>query len=66
MYTDAGTQKPYKMVVEICLEINAEKTKYLLMPQHQIAGQHHKIKTANKSYKNVANFKYLVICVLHK
>jgi hypothetical protein len=44
---------------EVDLEVNAEKTKYTLMCRHQNAGQNHNVKIANRSFENVAQFKYL-------
>jgi hypothetical protein len=41
------------------LEINAEKTKYMIMSHHPNSGQNHNIRTANESFENVAKFKYL-------
>jgi hypothetical protein len=41
------------------LEVNTEKTKYVVMSCHQNAGQNHHFLTANKSLKNVTKFKYL-------
>jgi hypothetical protein len=32
---------------EVCLEVNTEKTKYILLSRHQSAGQNHDIKAAN-------------------
>jgi hypothetical protein len=43
---------------EVGLEVNAEKTKYMLLSHHQNAGQNHNIKIANRSFENVARFKY--------
>ena len=34
---------------EICIEINAEKTKYVVMSHEQNAGKNHNIKIGNKS-----------------
>jgi hypothetical protein len=45
---------------EVCLEVNAEKTKYILLSRHQNAGQNHDIKTANIYFENVAQLKYLI------
>jgi hypothetical protein len=42
---------------EVGLEVNAEKTKHILMSCHQNAEQNHEVKTANRSYENVAQFK---------
>jgi hypothetical protein len=39
------------------LEVNAEKTKYMLMSRHQNAGQNHNIKMANRCSENVAKFR---------
>jgi hypothetical protein len=38
---------------EIGLEVNAEKTMYMLPSRHQNAGQNHDIKIANRSFENV-------------
>jgi hypothetical protein len=44
---------------EVGLEINVEKTKYMLLSRHQNVGQNREIKIANKSFENVTRFKYL-------
>jgi hypothetical protein len=44
---------------EIGLEVNADKTEYMVMYRDQNAGQNHNIKTDNKSYDRVEHFKYL-------
>jgi hypothetical protein len=44
---------------DIGLEINAEKTKYMIMSRHLNSGQNQNIRTANESFENVARFKYL-------
>jgi hypothetical protein len=44
---------------EIGLEVNAEKTKYMIMSRDQNAGQNHKIKIDNESFERVEQFKYL-------
>jgi hypothetical protein len=43
---------------EIGLEVNAEKTKYMVMSCNQNAGQNHNIKIDNKSFERVEQFKY--------
>jgi hypothetical protein len=46
---------------EDALEVNAEKpkkTKYILVSRQQNAGQNHNINIANRSFENVAQFKY--------
>jgi hypothetical protein len=44
---------------EVCLEVNTDKTKYMLLSRHQNAGQNHDIKIANRCFENVAQFRYL-------
>jgi hypothetical protein len=39
--------------------VNPEKTKYMLMIRSQKIGQKHSIKIANRSFEDVAEFKYL-------
>jgi hypothetical protein len=40
-------------------EINAEKTKYVIMSRHPHSGQNQNIRIANESFESVAKFKYL-------
>jgi hypothetical protein len=44
---------------EIGLEINVEKTKYMLLSRHQNVGRNRDIKIANRSFGNVSQFRYL-------
>jgi sorting nexin-29 len=44
---------------ETGLEVNSEKTKYMFMSRHQTTGQSNYKRVANKSFENVAKFKYL-------
>jgi hypothetical protein len=44
---------------EICLEVNAEITKYLVMSRDQNAGQNGKIQISNKLFETVEHFTYL-------
>jgi hypothetical protein len=44
---------------DIDLEINVEKTKYVIMSLHPNSGQNQYIRTANEWFENVAKFKYL-------
>jgi hypothetical protein len=51
---------------EIGLEINVEKTKYMLLSRHQDVGQNWNIKIANRSFENVSQFKYLMTTVTNQ
>jgi hypothetical protein len=44
---------------EVGLEINIEKTKYMLLSRRQDVGQNRDIKIANRLFENVPQFKYL-------
>jgi hypothetical protein len=44
---------------EIGLEVNAEKTKYMVMYRDQNAGRSHNIKIGNSTFERVEEFKYL-------
>jgi hypothetical protein len=44
---------------DICLEINAEKTKYMIMSRYPNSGQNQNVRIPNESFENVATFKYL-------
>jgi hypothetical protein len=44
---------------DVGLEMNAEKTKYMIMSRHPNLVQNQNIRTANESFENVAKFKYL-------
>jgi sorting nexin-29 len=44
---------------EVGLEVNPEKTKYMLMSRRQKVGQKRSIKIANRSFEDVTKFKYL-------
>jgi hypothetical protein len=48
------------------LEINVEKTKYMLLSRHQNAGRNHNTKIANRSFGNVSQFKCLGITVTNQ
>jgi hypothetical protein len=52
---------------DVGLEINAEKTKYMIMSRHPNSGQNQKIRiTNNESFENVAKFKYLETTVINQ
>jgi len=44
---------------ETGLEVNPDKTKYMVMSRVQNAGRSHYIKTDNSSFERVEDFKYL-------
>jgi hypothetical protein len=44
---------------DIGLEINVEKTKYMIMSRHPNSGQNQNIRIANQSFENVATHKYV-------
>jgi hypothetical protein len=51
---------------EVGLEVNAEKTEYMLLSPHQNARQSHDIRILKTSFENVARFKYLVMTVTNQ
>jgi hypothetical protein len=44
---------------EVGLQVNVEKAKYMLISHHQNSGQNHNVKIANRSFEDMAQFKYL-------
>jgi hypothetical protein len=44
--------------MQIGLEVNGEKTEYMIMSPEQNAGQNHNIKVGNISFENVEQFRY--------
>jgi hypothetical protein len=51
---------------EVGLEINVEKTKYMLLSRHQNVSQNRDIKITNRSFENVSQFKYLGTAVTNQ
>jgi hypothetical protein len=51
---------------DIGLEINAEKTKYMIISRHPNSGQNQTIRIANESFEKVATFKYLETTLTNK
>jgi hypothetical protein len=52
-------QKENKCVKKIGLEVNANKTKYMVMSGEQTAGRSDSIKTDNSSFERVEQLRYL-------
>jgi len=50
----------------IGLEVNADKTKYMVMSRDQSAGQNYSIRTDNKSFENVEQFRYMGTTLLNQ
>jgi hypothetical protein len=44
---------------EVGLEVNVDKTKYMLLSRHQNVGQNRDIKIENRSFENMSQFKYM-------
>jgi glycerol-3-phosphate O-acyltransferase len=44
---------------EVDLEVNPEKSKYMLVPRCQKTGQRQSINIGNRSFESVTKFKYL-------
>jgi hypothetical protein len=44
---------------DIGLEINAKKTKHMIMSHHLNSGENQNIRIANELFEKVARFKYL-------
>jgi hypothetical protein len=61
-----STEALFSASREVGLEVNAEKTKYMVVSHHQNVGQNHKILIAHKLFENVAKFKYLGTTVTNK
>jgi hypothetical protein len=43
---------------DVGLEINAEKTKYMIMSSHPKSGQNQNIRIVGESFENMTEFKY--------
>jgi ribosomal protein S2 len=57
--TKKNTQTLIDASKEVGLEVNAKKTKYMLLSRHQNAEQNHDIKIGNRCFENVTQFRYL-------
>jgi hypothetical protein len=51
---------------EVGLEMNIEKTKYMLLSRHQNVSRNQDIRIANRSFGNLSRFKYLGTTVTNR
>jgi hypothetical protein len=51
---------------EVGLEVNTENTKYISLSRHQNSGENRIMKTANRSFENLAKLKYLGATITHQ
>jgi hypothetical protein len=56
---EKNTETLIDVSMEVGLEINVEKTKYMLLSHHQNVGRSPDIKIESRSFENVSQFKYL-------
>jgi methyltransferase-like protein len=60
LYICVKTNQKYTLIFLHLKGVDLEvKTKYMLMSHYQKAGQKHSIKVANRSFEDVAKFRYL-------
>jgi len=60
MFSSTPFSAPLTAYKEIVLELNVEKTKDMSMFRQHNVGRIHNIKTDNKSFEILANFKHVV------
>jgi hypothetical protein len=60
----SNIKKNTQTLIGASKEVNTEKTKYMLLPRHQNAGQNHDI--ANRFFENMAQFSYLGTTVINQ
>ena len=46
-------------IYQASLEVNAHKTKYMVMSRDQIAARSHNVRTDGRSFERLEQFKYL-------
>ena len=56
---EKNTEALVVAIKENGLEVNADKTKYVVMSRDQNAGRSHSVRTDNSSFERVEEFKYL-------
>jgi hypothetical protein len=55
-YNKENTETLFAASKEVGLNVNVEKTKYMLLSRHHNATQNHDIKIVNTSFENVASY----------
>jgi hypothetical protein len=60
-----NTQTLIDSIKDVGLEISKEETKYMLLSRHKNAGQNHDINIVNRSFENVAQFRYFGMTVIN-
>jgi hypothetical protein len=55
-----------KTLTAASTEVNTEKTKYILLSCHQNVEKYDDIKTANRSFEILTQFKYLAMTVTNQ
>jgi hypothetical protein len=50
----------------VCLKVNAEETKYMLLYHHQNAGQNHDTEIGNRCFQNMAQINYVRTAVTNQ
>jgi hypothetical protein len=63
---DKNTETLIDASKEVGLEVNIEKTKYMLVSRDQNAGQNLEIKIGNRPFENMSQFKYLGMTVTNQ
>jgi hypothetical protein len=69
MFTDTINKNTETLIdasKEVGLEVNVQKTKYILVPRDQNAGQNRDIKIGYRSFENVSQFKYLGMAIANQ
>jgi hypothetical protein len=63
-------KKNTEFLIDACkkvgLEINVDKSKYMLLSRHQNVSKYRDIKIANRSFENVSQLKYFGTTVTNK
>jgi hypothetical protein len=67
IYTvNRNTETLIEVSKEVGLEINVEKSKYMMLSRHPNVGQNRDLKIANRSFRNVSESKYLETTVTNQ